>query len=476
VIPVTVDALKELIPYGVLTLGSITVLLLSLLPASRRTGWVPGFCSAATVLASAAALLLQVDGQKTFGEFLLHDRLGFGFAMVLAVLSIFVTPIFKEPENLSLLLLSVTGALLMIYANHLLVFFVGLELLSLPLYILVGVGKDQAKGSEAAFKYFLLGAISSALYVYGVALLWGTLGTMEIDKLGKAVSYVDAGNAAVVATGAALVLSAVAFKMGLVPFHMWLPDVYEGAPSSVVAWMAGAVKVSVIPFALRLLSSSFVSNALDWTTPLVLISVVSMIWGSFAGVFQTDMKRMLAYSTIAHAGYGVIGFLMSYLGEKEAATNAMVYYFLTYGIASVACFVIVSLEESSGHTSISHFSGLARRKPILALILALSLLSLAGIPPLGGFFAKFNLFMIATHRQHIELVVVGVLTSVVSLGYYLRVIVAMYMREPDDSLIPAMRWSTGTLLGVVALLTILFGIFPSQAIGILGETGFQFFR
>ncbi len=473
--PPTFSDLTELLPYGILALGSLLTLVTVpfVRPASR--GILSVLLTAAVIFAAAVSLF-QIGGETfPFGGLLIHDRMGTGMALVVLFLFLLLLPAYPSlagtltegPSGFfGLLLLSGCGALLLIFSNHLLMAFVGLELLSLPLYILTAVNRGNRASSEAAFKYFLLGSVASALFIFGTALIWGVLGTVRLDEMAFAWTSEGMASPGLLAVGTGLIITGIAFKVGLVPFHMWVPDVYEGAPAYVVAWMSGIVKTAAIAFALRMFGFSILPGALDVREVFVLISLASMVLGSLAALRQTSLKRLLAYSAVAHAGYVAIALVTAQSGFAAESWVAAGYYVLTYGIAATTAFIVAAMEESEGRSAISDLAGLARRRPALAIFLSLALLSLAGLPPLAGFFGKFYLFSLAVRVRHLELVLTGVLTSVISLGYYLRVIVALYMQEPSDSRVPEIRFGTGFALTAAALATVLFGLFPNWIIAL----------
>jgi NADH-quinone oxidoreductase subunit N len=465
--PLPLRDFAALLPYSLLLGGSLLILLVSLGVRGRSGEGTLGFSAAAIAL--AAGLLLPTLGSHPlpFGGLLAHDPLGLIFAAVFLTLLFLAVPLVSGAGSLvegagavfGLMLLAACGGLLMIFSNHLLTFFVGLEILSLSLYVLTALSRDERRSAEAAFKYFLLGAVSSALLVFGAALLWGALGTLRLDEMAR-LATAGKGASGEAALGAVLVLSAAAFKLGLVPFHMWLPDVYEGAPSYVVAWMSGAVKVSVLPLALRLVSGASGPGWLPLAAVLSGLAIASMLWGSFAALYQTSVKRILAYSTIAHAGYGAIALVGANGGLGHRATAGAAFYFLVYGISSLAAFAVVAIVEARSRSNLDDLSGLARRKPLLALVLAGSLLSMAGLPPLGGFFAKFNLFALAVTAGHFELLLIGVFTSLVALGFYLKIIVSMYMRDAASAAPIEVSWPARVTLAVSLAAILLLGTMP----------------
>ncbi|HLG20274.1 MAG TPA: NADH-quinone oxidoreductase subunit N [Bdellovibrionota bacterium] len=481
--PIQIRDLLELLPYGILSVSSLLLLLFASMTGERGGARkLYGALTFGAVVATLTSLLFVNGTSMPLRGLLIHDGLGFGFAAVVLLLLLFAVPVFhsgtarirRAPAGTySLLLLSAAGGLLMIFSNHLLVFFVGLELLSLPLYVMTGLGATKDESSEAAFKYFLLGAVASAVLVYGMALMWGTLGTLEISSMAQIFHERGFTSGSLLMVGVTLFAAGILFKIGLVPFHMWVPDVYQGAPAPLVAWMSGAVKASVLCTALRLFGRALPSTSFNWVTALSWLAMASMVWGSLAALYQTDVKRMLAYSSVAHAGYAAIALTTSEGGSIEEAGAALVFYVLTYGLATFGAFLVVSLQEEEGKTKISDLSGLAKRRPGLALALAICLLSLAGLPPLAGFVAKFNVFLLAAQQGRYELVLVGVVTSVVSLAYYLRLIVAAYMEDPAE-LTPIRRpFGAVAALGLASAFTLLLGLLPGSVLDFLLRAGSQ---
>ncbi|MFH1262361.1 MAG: NADH-quinone oxidoreductase subunit N [Pseudomonadota bacterium] len=464
-----------LAPYGILTAGALLLLLGGARRRSEGSSAAVVVAMISAVGASGTLILLTWMGGGE-NPFLTADRTGFGFSIALLALLILLIPVLPirprrfrtQPGTvLSLLLLSTSGGLLMIQADHLLAFFVGLELLSIPLYILSGLGSDSKKGTEAAFKYFLLGAIASAFFVYGMALLWGSLGTLRISEISRAVSSGTAGSPGLAVFASVLLWIGVAFKVGFAPFQMWLPDVYEGAPATLVSWMAGGVKAAALVVALRLLGTTPIFHTPSWSLVLSAIAVLSMVWGSFGALYQRDAKRMLGYSAIAHAGYVMLALICAAEGSYSEAAISLAFYVLTYGVAGLAVFLVLSLEEEDGRTGVADLAGLALRRPALAFVLAVALFSLAGLPPLGGFIGKFNVFVLAARHGHYALLLTAVATSVISLGYYLRLVVAAYMEKPASATVLSVGWATGATLTVAVLLTFFLGVMPGPVLSFL---------
>jgi NADH-quinone oxidoreductase subunit N len=361
-------------------------------------------------------------------------------------------------EYYALLLFAASGMSLLSAAADLIVVFLSLEVLSLSLYVMAGFSRRRLASQEASMKYFLLGAFSSAFFLYGIALSYGASGTTSIGGIAQALGS-GGGSRGLALAGAALLAVGFGFKVAAVPFHMWTPDVYQGAPTPVTAFMAAGTKVAGFAALLRVAITGLASVVQDLIPALWAVSALTMIVGSLLAIAQTDVKRMLAYSSVAHAGFVLVGVVaFSPLGEAGA-----MFYLAAYAAMILGAFGVVALVSRRGeeHTSLVSYEGLYQRSPMLAALLALFLLSLAGIPPTAGFVAKVLVFQAAVVSGHWALVVVAVLASVVAAFFYIRVIVVMYMQESEEA--GAIRAPAGPAvgLGVAAILTLLLGVFPS---------------
>jgi NADH-quinone oxidoreductase subunit N len=364
-------------------------------------------------------------------------------------------------EFYPLLLFATAGMTLITAANDLIVTFLALEILSLSLYVLTAI-TGRRGSSEAAMKYFLLGAFSSAFFLYGVAMAYGATGTTKIRAIANALTG-STGDLAIVLLAFAFLAVAFAFKVSAVPFHMWTPDVYQGAPTPVTAYMSAATKVAAFMALIRVLDVAFQPITWDWTPVIWALAALSMIVGSVLAIAQTDVKRMLAYSSIAHAGFILTGLTAA----NETGIRAAMFYLIAYAIMTLGAFGIVMLVSARGEeqTSFGAYAGLARRSPLLAGLMTLFLLSLAGIPPTVGFIAKAGVFGAAIGAGYWPLALIGVASSVVAAFFYLRLIVLMYMRDPqgehdrDPSVAPRVA------IAIPAVLTLVLGVFP----GLLSE-------
>jgi NADH-quinone oxidoreductase subunit N len=469
--------LYESLPYAILSLGSFVVLMVSLFMKKESRGFFSALALAITVGAFVSLFYIGRDPQA-LGGMVAHDQIGFSFAFILLLTLMIVIPILpydteglnEMPSSItSLLLLSACGGVMMAFSNHLLVFFIGLELLSLPLYVLTGLGSKEGQSSEASFKYFLLGSISSAIFIYGASLMWAALGTLNIAEMGQIFTTNLADRSSTTLwLGMALVIVSLFFKMGVFPFHLWIPDVYQSAPASIVAWMSGATKSATVVIVLRMLQGLPVSVQHQWIMPLSLLAIGSMIWGSLGALFQTNVRRMLGYSTIAHIGYVLLAVIGTIGGSKEYAASIISFYFLVYAFASMISFTIISIEEQNGRLNLKDYAGISKQSPARAFCLALSLLSLAGLPPLGGFMGKFNIFYDALNKGHTVLVMVAITTSLISLGYYLNFLVMMYMQEGRELKQSKTTFASSIVIGMVAAALLILGLYPSPVFRILG--------
>ncbi|MBN1287228.1 MAG: NADH-quinone oxidoreductase subunit N [Anaerolineae bacterium] len=376
----------------------------------------------------------------------------------------------QRGEYYPLLLISAGGAMLMAAGRDLVILFVGLELLSIPLYIMAGLRHRTSRASEeSAIKYFLLGAFSSAFLVYGVALIYGATGSTNIGEIAGAVKAGVLASGApldslLLALGAGMVLVGLGFKIAVAPFHMWTPDVYQGAPTSVTAYMSVVAKVGGFAGLVRLFATAFpaIGGVAYWQTGAAVLAGLTMIVGNVAALAQSDIKRMLAYSSIAHAGYLMMGVAASATPVvREDAVNAALFYLLAYAFTNLGAFAVaIAVERDDGAgTRIDDFAGLGKTRPFLALAMALFMFSLTGIPPTAGMVGKFLLFRAAVQADLVWLALVGLVTSLFSAFYYVRVIVKMYLEEGAAQAQPV-RSYLGAAVALAALGTFIFGLLP----------------
>jgi len=372
-------------------------------------------------------------------------------------------------ETFVLTLTSVLGMMVMISANSFVSLFLGLELMSLSLYALIALQRDSARAVEAAMKYFVLGAIASGLLLYGMSMLYGATGTLQISGVADAIVSGRSGGVILV-FGLVFVVSAIAFKIGAVPYHMWIPDVYDGAPTAVTLLVGSAPKLAAFAFAMRLLVGSLSALAIDWQGMLLVLCVLSMVLGNFVAIAQTSIKRMLAYSTIANMGFMLLGFL-SVIGDGSRTTldgySAAMFYTVTYVLTTLVSFGIVLLLSREGFEAdqLDDFKGLNQREPWYAFMMLLAMFSLAGVPPTVGFYAKFSVIAAAVDVGFVWLAVLAVLASIVGAFYYLRVVKLMYFDDPVETAPIDARGDTRVLLSLNGLALLLLGIFPQSLMG-----------
>lgn len=333
-------------------------------------------------------------------------------------------------ESPVLLIFATLGMFLLISAHDLISLFVGLELQSFCIYVLVASKRDSALSSEAGLKYFILGALATALYLYGASLIYGFIGTTEFQGLKSAFGQIEEFHPALM-IGFVFILVSFAFKLSLVPFHMWTPDVYEGSPTPVTVLLVSAPKVAAFALILQILHQTFVSFYALWSLLFVGLSVLSMTIGALTALFQTNIKRLLAYSTITHMGYAVLGLL----NNRQEGIESVLFYLLVYVVMTLGVFACLLNLRRRGKPveDIYEFAGLSKDQPLLAASLAIFMFSLAGLPPLAGFFAKLNIFMAAVNAGYTPLAVFGVIASVVAAAYYLKIIKIIYFDENSDT-------------------------------------------
>jgi len=438
---------------------------------NKRNSPVFGHLSILTLIAAAlGAGIAYQNGGPAFGGMLMVDGFATFFRLlVIAVGILTILPSYRylrrqdaeTSEFHALLLFSVSGQCLMAASNDLIMVFIGLEISSISSYVLAGYLRDDKRATEAALKYFLLGSFATAFFLYGVALIYGSTKTVNLSMIRQVLTGPDAPSSVFIAVAAALMFVGLAFKVSAAPFQIWAPDVYQGAPIPVAAFLSAGPKAAAFAVLLRIFMTSLEPIGNAWG-PLVLgAALLSMIVGNFAALLQTNIKRMLAYSSIAHAGY----ILMAVASQSETGVAAAMFYLVAYGFMNVGAFVAVSSLAGKGerYTEIEDFAGLGQKQPLAAAMFAIFLLSLIGVPLTGGFFGKFYIFKAAVDSHLVWPTVVGLLTSAVGAYYYLRVLVVMYMKDPSEATVNAEPLSPALSLGLIvpALGTLVLGIVPS---------------
>ncbi len=471
------DALRFL-PEIVLTV--MGTLLMVLDPVIHKRGSnVPGHLS---LLALAAALGASVYaftiGGPAFGGMLMVDGFATFFRVLVIVVGILtVLPSYRflarqnaeTSEYHALLLFSIAGQCLMAASNDLIMVFIGLEISSIASYILAGYLRDDKRCNEAALKYFLLGSFATGFFLYGVALIYGATGSVNLLIVRSAVLH-QAADPVFLAVAAALMFVGLAFKVSAAPFQIWAPDVYQGAPTPVSAFLSAGPKAAAFAIFLRIFVTAFEPIGNRWEPLVWTCALASMCIGNFAALLQTNIKRMLAYSSIAHAGY----VLVALTARSETGTAAAMFYLASYAFMNVGAFSAVSVLTGKGERfqSIEDFKGLGRKQPLTAALFSIFLLSLIGVPLTGGFFGKFYIFKAALDSHLYWLTILGLLNSAVAAYYYLRILVVMYMHEPGEATESAEPLSPGLRIALLlpALGTLFLGIFPTWVLEFAGKS------
>ncbi len=469
--------LRIVLPALIVAVSMLLVLIGELIVPMERKRWL-GYGSLLGLLAAAVAAVGLWNVNATgFSGMVVADNFGLFLTLVIligAIISILLSIDYTHAQHIDrgeyyvLLLASVTGMILMTTATDLVVVFLALELLSLPLYILAAFQRDASCSLEAGLKYFILGAFSSAFFLYGVAFIYGATGTTNLSRLTTLVLASSARNDLLL-IGFGLLLAGFAFKVALVPFHWWTPDVYEGAPTAVTAFMSVAVKAAAFGAFFRAFTA-LPAPVIDWRIALAVLAVLTMTLGNVTALLQSNIKRMLAYSSIAHAGY----ILIALVALGQSGTASALFYLLAYTLTNLGAFGSVIALSGGGRErlNIGDFAGAARSHPLVAAVMSICLLSLAGFPPFAGFVGKFLIFGAAVQNGWTWLAVVGVLNSLVSVYFYLRPVIQMYMNEPAAEEPGAATGVSVTrvapLVGLALLVAVIgvvaLGVFPSPAI------------
>jgi NADH-quinone oxidoreductase subunit N len=464
----TSNDLLTLLPFIILVTWAC-LLLLAILFIPKERSWLSPLLAAIGLVITLGFSLAQTGKSSTafggmvvvdgFASFLFVLILCSGLAGIAVAFDYLKRMGIDRGEYYVLLLFSISGVMLMATASDLIIVFLALELLSIPLYVLAGFAQPRIESEESSLKYFLLGAFSTGFLVYGIALIFGATGFTGLAEIVKAANTGSA-DITLLAVGAGLVLVGLGFKVAAVPFHMWTPDVYQGAPTAVTAFMAVGAKAGGFAALLRVFTLAFPSLTVNMVPVLWMISALTMIVGNVVAIAQTNIKRLLAYSSIAQAGY-ILMALVPYGNGKVSPNSvaAALFYLVAYAFTSFTAWaVVISLEKAENKgLELSDYAGLARKYPVLAAAMAVSMLSFTGVPPTLGFVGKFYLFSTVMESGYIGLALIGVLTSLVSAYYYLRVVVYMYMREGE----PEVRREPLLLFTAAAgaVCTVVLGIF-----------------
>lgn len=454
--------LSLLLPEAFLSVAAMLLLMYGVFRKNPMGGAVFG-----AVLALAATLLILLGTMPKegigFGGSVAMDGYALftkGFVLVagVAVLSMSAIPVMKHLPRFEfpvLMLFSIVGMLLMLSARDFLILYLGIELMSLSLYVLAAFDRDKVPATEAGLKYFVLGAIGSGMLLFGISLIYGFTGTIMFEDVARVIG---SGASTGFLTGLVLVIVALCFKVSAVPFHMWTPDVYEGAPTPVTAFFASVPKAAALFVFVQLITLTAGQHPGGWQQILIFVSVVSMLVGAFGALTQTHIKRLLAYSSIGHVGYALVGLAVA----TPEGIQGMLIYVALYLAMTIGTFALILSLEDKGEIvdEISSLAGLARSHPLVALSLSIFLFSMVGIPPMAGFFGKFYVFLAAVKSGHIVLAVVGVLSSVVAAYYYLRLVKVMYMDALVAPLSGRLSWPAAFVLAVALAVTMGYFLDP----------------
>ncbi|GAB2471901.1 NADH-quinone oxidoreductase subunit N [Hymenobacter qilianensis] len=442
------------------------------------------------LLPAAMVILLIVFGanlydwnapaQSYFNNMLTIDRFSVAFTGIVVLTTLLLLPFSQKyvrdneanlAEYYSLLLFSLVGAIMMVSYDNLLMLFVGIEILSISMYVVAGSDKRNVRSNEASLKYFLMGSFATGILLFGIALVYGSTGAFQLSEIGMAVTNpANDSLRPMLYIGILLMLIGIGFKVSAAPFHYWTPDVYEGTPTFFAAFMSTVVKTAGFAAFLKLLVQAFPAAQGFWIPTIVAMCALTLLIGNVGAVAQQSVKRMLAYSSISHAGYLLIG-LVAFNGELSGlSANGIFFYSLAYSIATIAAFAVLKLvHDQRQREDYDGLNGLARTNPLLAFVMTIAMLSLAGIPLTGGFFGKFFLFGAAVDKGYIGLVVFAVIMSMVGIYYYLRPIIAMYMKPADneaDTPIAVGGFQSAVLIALVVL-TVVLGVLPGLVSGVL---------
>ncbi|MBN1571369.1 MAG: NADH-quinone oxidoreductase subunit N [Acidobacteria bacterium] len=470
-----------LTPQIILVLAGMVLMLLEPFTAPGQKGLMGRIAVLATIIA-AFNLMPQwgIQPRSILQGMFIVDNFSVFFQWLFLIITgvcAFSSIKFNERESINrgeyyaLLLFACSGMSLMAASGDLILTFLGIEILSIATYILAGFKRNDIRSNESSLKYFLLGSFATAILLYGIALIYGSTGSTSYQAI-REVSLMHESVPSTTLIGMALLLVGFGFKVALVPFHSWVPDVYEGAPTPVTAFMAVGPKAAGFAALLRILLQAFPFLADDWSSILWLLSILTMTLGNVVAVLQTNVKRMLAYSAIAHAGYILVGIVAS----SHAGISAVLFYLVIYTVMNLLAFSIVLSLSRAGDRNVflKDYAGLARKAPLAAAALSLALISLAGIPLTGGFMGKFYLFSAAIEKGYVGLAVIGVLNSVVSVFYYFRLMIFMYMKEPDaETPEPeAISWPVQAIVVLETIAVLFLGVYPAPILALAAHSTF----
>lgn len=471
--------LIRFLPEIILTIAATLLMVLDPLLNKRASNAFGHISILALIGAIAASVYAYGNPGPAFGGLLMVDGFATFFrilVMVVGILTVLASYRFLQVQDAetgeyhALLLFSIAGQCIMATANELIVIFIGLEISSIASYVMAGYLRDDKRANEAALKYFLLGSFATAFFLYGIALVYGATGSVDLTAIRAAQAGSSAPSPLFIGIAAALMFVGLAFKVSAAPFQVWAPDVYQGAPTPVAAFLSAGPKAAAFAIFLRIFMTAFEPVGSGWEPLVWMSALLSMTIGNFAALLQSNIKRLLAYSSIAHAGYVMVALT----ARSDIGVAAAMFYLAAYAFMNIGAFAVVTHLSGKGerYQSIDDFSGLAQKQPMVAAMLTIFMLSLIGVPLTGGFFGKFYIFKAALESHLIWLTVLGLLNSAVAAYYYLRILVVMYMKEPSEAASKAEPLSPGLSAALLlpAAATLILGIFPGWVLDFAGRS------
>ncbi len=471
-IPAPEIDLISLAPVLVLSVFTMLVMLTDLFIGKNKSLLV--FLSLTGLLMAAVSSFAKTGWPvHSFGGSYVVDHLSVFFTLVFCIssaLAILISVEYNQREKIrvgeyySLIMFCTVGMIILASSTDLIMIFLGIEIVSLCLYVLAGIRRGGVRSNEAALKYFLLGAFATGFLLYGMTILYGTTGTTKLAGIAEAISSGQTLSQPLMLMGVVLMILGFGFKVASVPFHMWAPDVYQGAPTPVTAFMAVGPKAAAFAAFFRVFTEAMPELASSWDMILSIVAVITMFVGNLGAIVQTNIKRLLAYSSISHVGY----ILIAIIARNSLSSSALIFYMLVYAFMIFGAFGVVILigREGKENLELKDYSGLGFQAPLLALCMTIFMLSLGGLPPLAGFIAKFYIFQAALNEGYVTLVVLAVLNSAISFYYYLRVIVFMYMKEPEGDFQISLAPLTLLVVIISVLGTVNLGLFPGPVLSL----------
>lgn len=424
------------------------------------------------LVASALLLMDWNTALSHYSNMLTFDNYAIAFSAAISVIAFLWFLMSRDyfennthvTDHFALVMFSLVGAVFMVSYSNLAMLFLGIEILSISLYILAGSKMNDLFSNEASFKYFLMGSFATGFLLFGIALVYGVTGSFDLGKINQVVTAGSGEFNALLYSGVLLMMIGLAFKISAVPFHFWAPDVYEGSPTVVTAFMSTIVKIAAFAGFFRLFATCFASVSNEWINIVQVLSILTLLVANITAVYQISVKRMLAFSSIAHAGY----LLITLVALNDTSSSAILYYVIAYAVASLGAFAVLhNVAFENENATAEAFNGLSKRNPFHAFVMTVALLSLAGIPPLAGFFAKYYIFTVAFQSGYVGIVLLAIVTSLIGIYYYFRIIIAMYLKAPDTTAPIPVTTMHNVMLVICLLASIVLGLFPDLIIQLI---------